>query len=93
MKERAPKFTHSFLLTAGTCCCHLMGGFFQNGHPGDSWLGKPKRRPGDQETGGHQHNSHIELPWTLHFPHPHTPFLPCEEARLDMGPVYTGASL
>lgn len=85
MKERAPKVTHRLLLTAGRFCCHLMGSFFQYGHLGDSWLGKQKCRPGDQEAEGHQHDSHIKL----HGPSPP----PCEEARAGHGPQIHRASL
>lgn len=66
MKERAPKFTHELLLTAGSFCCHLRGGFFHDRHLGDSWLKKQRYRPGDQEAGRHKPNSHVDLPWTLH---------------------------
>lgn len=65
MRDRNLKVTHRLLLTAGSFCCCLMGSFFQYRHLGDSWLGKQRCRPEDQEAGRHQYNSHIELSWTL----------------------------
>lgn len=81
IRDRTPKVTHRLLFTAGRFCFHLLGSFFQYGHLGDSWLGKQSCRPGDQEVGKHQYNSHPELPRTLHLPEPDTPSPPCEEAR------------
>lgn len=66
MREKALKVTHRLFLTAGSFGCHLLGRFFQDGHLGDSWLEKRRCRPGDQEAGRHQHNSHMDPPWTLH---------------------------
>lgn len=89
IRDRTPKVTHRLLLSAGSFCCHLLGNFFQYGHRGDSWLGKQRCRPGDQEAGRHQYRSHKELPRTLHLPDPDIPSLPGRRPQLDVGPNYT----